>query len=211
MVGIGINLAAKPSRNPNIEDTLLAASIAGMDEDDLRVLALLVSWLEVHLRWVNVDRLIRAVGTQQSIRVRAFWTAIGRWQRKDARFARLAKTSRSRTIHLLRSGSEFQLRRKGIDARFIAGPLRVPDGVLRDRKTDILAPPALAKKHQTYQARVLMGPSYRADMWAALTASPSLSPTQLARKTYGSFASAWTVKRDWELLHDARNRGVIAV
>jgi hypothetical protein len=40
--------------------------------------------------------------------------------------------------------------------------------VLRDRPADILDPQALAKRHDTYRYRVLMGPTYRADMWALL-------------------------------------------
>jgi hypothetical protein len=37
-------------------------------------------------------------------------------------------------------------------------------------------------------------------MWAELEGDPTLSPAQLARRTYGSFASAWQVKHDWQLL-----------
>jgi hypothetical protein len=37
-------------------------------------------------------------------------------------------------------------------------------------------------------------------MWAALEVDPTLTPTELARQTYGSFATAWQVKQDWELL-----------
>jgi hypothetical protein len=48
-----------------------------------------------------------------------------------------------------------------------------------------------------------MGPGYRADMWAALEAEPTLKPAELARRTYGPFATAWRVKRvkqDWQVL-----------
>ena len=52
----------------------------------------------------------------------------------------------------------------------------------------------------TYRRRVLLGPSYRADMWAALDANPALSAAELARRTYGSFATAWHVLQDWAVL-----------
>lgn len=45
-----------------------------------------------------------------------------------------------------------------------------------------------------------MDPSYRADMWATLELDPTLSASELARQTYGSFATAWQVKHDRELL-----------
>jgi hypothetical protein len=48
-----------------------------------------------------------------------------------------------------------------------------------------------------------MGPSYRADMWAALARNPSLSAAALARKTYGSFATAWQVKSDFAIFGKA--------
>ena len=45
---------------------LLAASIEGVEHDDLRVLALLTTWLGAHHPWVNVDRPTRAVAEQSS-------------------------------------------------------------------------------------------------------------------------------------------------
>jgi hypothetical protein len=46
----------------------------------------------------------------------------------------------------------------------------------------------------------MIGPGYRADMWAALEADPGMSATALARRTYGSFATAWQVRRDFAVL-----------
>ena len=45
MTAIGMNFAATSFPEPNIEDTLLFASIEGMEKDDLRVLTVLVAWL----------------------------------------------------------------------------------------------------------------------------------------------------------------------
>jgi hypothetical protein len=200
MVGIGINLAAEAARAPNIEDTLLAASVEGMEHDDLRVLALLVTWLDIHHPWINADRLHRAASVQRARRTRAFWAAVGGWLKSDRRLARLVTLHEGPRIDLLRTGTEFQLQRRGEDQRFSPTVLRVPAGVLRHRPVDVLAPTDLAKRHPTYRCRILIGPSYRADMWAALEREPSLSAAQLARRTYGSFATAWQVKRDRDLL-----------
>ncbi|MFH0900063.1 MAG: hypothetical protein V2A73_05485 [Pseudomonadota bacterium] len=200
LVGIGISLASKATSDPNIEDALLGAAVEGVEHDDLRVLALLTTWLGVHSTWVNVDRLTRAVAAHESSRVWAFWSAVAKWLHKDRRFARLARLYRGPRVDLLRVGTDFQVKRSGEDERFASTCLRVPAGVLRDRKHDVLAPPELARRHRGYRQRVLMGPSYRADMWAALDANPSLSAAELARKTYGSFATAWQVKNDFRLL-----------
>jgi len=200
MVGIGMNFAAEPAPEPNIEDTLLAASVEGMDADDLRVLAVLVTWLGVHHPWINADRLVRATKALESTRGRAFWAAIGDWLERDRRLGRLTKLHPGKPIELLRTGTAVQIRRRGEDLRFQGTTLRVPAGVLRDRAADVLTPEHLARRHLGYRYRVLIGPSYRADMWAALEREPSLTPTELARRTYGSFATAWQVKQDWELL-----------
>lgn len=199
MVGIGMNFAAKATKEPNIEDTLLAAAVAGMERGDLRVLSLLVSWLWVHHPWVNADRLVRAARTVPHARARCFWAAVGHWL-SDRRFARLRGLHGRSRIEVLSTGTALQIQRKGEDARFAHGPLLVPKGVLRDRQSDISTPTELAKRHLTYRYRVLIGSSYRADMWAALEQEPTLSAATLARRTYGSFATAWQVKRDRELL-----------
>ena len=203
LVGIGVNLAATRARNPNIEDTVLAASVEGLEHDYLRVLALLVTWLEVHSAWLNADRLIAIVREHPSARARAFWSAVARWLAKDRRFARMAKAYSGPRIDLLPTGTSFQIRRAGEDPRFAGSPLRVPANVLRDRKDDVQSPAELARRHRSYRRRVMLGPSYRADVWAELEANPSLSPAELARRTYASFATAWQVKHDWQVLSGA--------
>ncbi len=200
MVGIGLNFAARPAENPNIEDTLIAASREAMDGDDLRVLSILISWLDIHHPRINADRLYRAVFHESSDRVRAFWTAVSQWLNGDRRFLRFMKLHTGSRIDLLRAGSDFHIRRRGEDPRFSGTCLRIPAGVLRDRRGDVLSEAELARRHTTYRERVRSGPSYRADMWVMIARDPDLSASELARGTYGSFATAWQVKRDHGLL-----------
>ena len=200
LVGIGIGLAGRGARDPIIEDTLLAASIEGMEHDDLRVLALLTTWLDVHHAWVNADRLVRLANSTEHMRTRTYWAAVGHWLNGDRRFARLQRLHRGRRTDLLRTGTPFQIRRRGEDPRFEGTPLRVPAGVLRNRPRDILTPSELAARHSTYRQRIHIGPGYRADMWALLESEPHLAAAELARRTYGSYATAWRVRRDFEVL-----------
>lgn len=197
LVGIGLLVGGEGSSDPNIEDTLLFASIDGMERDDLRVLAVLVTWFGVHAAHVNADRLTRLVAMQASKRVRAFWSALARWRAADRRFARLARAYRGPRLDLLSTGTEFQMERHGEDERFAGSKLRVPANVLRDRPADVLQPAELARTHATYRWRLVIGPSYKADMWAALARQPVLSAAALARATYGSFATAWQVRKDF--------------
>ena len=73
----------------------------------------------------------------------------------------------------------------------------MPGNVLRDRAADVLAPAALAARHAAYRWRLVIGPVYRADMWAALERDPGLAAADVARSAYGSFATAWQAKRDF--------------
>ncbi len=197
MVGIGMLVGGEGSRDPNIEDTLLFASIEGMERGDLRVLAVLVTWFGVHSGRVNADRLIRLVALRESKRVRAFWSALAHWRASDRRFARLERGYRGPRVDVLPTGTDFQVERHGEDPRFEGSRLRVPANVLRDRAADVLSPSELARRHALYRWRLVIGPTYRADMWAALEREPTLSAATLARRSYGSFATAWQVRRDF--------------
>lgn len=203
MAGIGMRFAVKPSTVLAIEDVLLFASQLGIEQEDYRVLSVLCQWIEVHAAHINVDRLTRLVTEcADHPRTKSFWAAVGQWQEQDRRFARLAKLRpKKKRIDLFKTGTDFQIKRRGEHPWFKGTCLRVPAGTLRSRTTDVATPAELAKLHPGYLERVIQGPSYRADMWAALSNDPSLSPTALARATYGSFATAWEVKHDWAIVH----------
>lgn len=200
MVGIGMNFAAKADADADIESTLLHASALGMDEGDLRVLAVLTTWLGVHHTHVNADRLVRIAGAHPSERVRAYWAAIATWLKKDRRLARLASAYEGAPIDLLPTGTEFQIKRRGQDERFAGAKLRVPKGTLRDRLEDVLSPEVLLRRHAGYRNRVHMGPSFRADVWTVLERTPELSIADVARNADCSFATAWQAAQDFRLL-----------
>lgn len=206
MVGIGMLVGSRAASDPNIEDTLLFASIEGVDRGDLRVLAVLVTWFGLHSGRVNADRLTRLVSTQESARTRAFWSALALWRAGDRRFARLARAYRGSRVDLLTVGSDFQVTRHGEDPRFEGSKLRVPANVLRDRASDVLLPAKLAERHSRYRWRLVIGPTYRADMWACLEREPELSAAAVARSAYGSFATAWQTKRDFSTWRSPRPR-----
>lgn len=203
MVAIGLAFAAKPERDADLESTVVFASIVGMTEDDLRVLSVLTTWLGVHHAHLNADRLVRLVSEQRSDRVRAYWASIAQWLQKDRRFARLVTLYAGPPIELLPTGTEFQIKRRGEDHRFVATKLRVPSGTLRDRAADVLTPEVLVRRHAGYRNRVRMGPSFRADVWTVLEQSPELPVADVARRAGCSFATAWQVVHDFRLLRAA--------
>jgi hypothetical protein len=74
------------------------------------------------------------------------------------------------------------------DERFAGTSL--PAGTLRDRTADVLTPEELASLHPGYRNRVLMGPTWRADVWTVLEGAPSLTPAEAAREAGCGFATA---------------------
>jgi hypothetical protein len=200
MVGIGLGFAGDSNSNAAIEETLIYASELGMEAYDLRVLSVLTTWLGVHHAHINADRLIRCVDEHPSSRVHAYWAAIATWLEKDRRFARLTKTYVEEPIDVLATGTAFQMARRGEDERFAGSSLRVPAGTLRDRESDVTSPSVLAKRHAGYRNRVLMGPTWRADVWTVLEQHPNLTVAEVARRAGTSFATAWQVVQDFKVL-----------
>lgn len=200
MAGIGMNFAAEPERDADLESTLVYASQLGMDDGDLRVLSVLTTWLGVHHPHVNADRLVRLARAETSERVRAYWAAIALWLAKDRRLARLRSSYRGPRVDLLPVGTDFQMKRRGEDPRFLDSKLRVPSGTLRDRAEDVLPPETLARRHAGYRNRLLIGPTWRADVWTVLERTPKLSVAEVARRARCSFATAWQVCQDFKVL-----------
>jgi hypothetical protein len=206
MADIGIRVAKNlPKEEANIENTLIGASIEGM-KGDYRTLSLLVDWIGIHAERINVDRLTQIIKFFPDKKLKIFWTAIAQWQKSDWRFRKLAKLYRGDSLNLLEERGDFLIRKHGEDKRFLNSAIRIPDQFLRHRPQDILTPEELSKRHRAYYYRILIGPAYRADMWALLERYPKLSPSELARKTYGSFPTAWKVKRDWILLNQKKQK-----
>ena len=192
-------LACDPVMDANIEDTLLAAVHRGMDSGDLRVLGLVTSWLERHHAWINADRIIHYVHGMTSPRAAAFWISRAQSWATDIRWRRL-RQSPPEPLDLLPVGTAFHLERKGEDPRFQGTALRIPMGTLRDRPGDVESAAVIARRHRAFHWRILVGPSFRADCLALAEAHPEYTASELARKTYASFATAWGVIRDLRLL-----------
>jgi hypothetical protein len=202
MAGIGLNFVVEPTLDADIEQTLLAAARLGMEGEDLRVLGALVLWWPEHHTYVHADRLIQLVLEHRAPRLDALWSALAQLTAQDRRFARLqALASAEQPIELLPVGNAFQLTRRGADVRFAQSALSVPAGTLRERAGDILSREALVRQHPGYKNRVQFGPTWRADLWTALTRQPTLTTAQAARAVGCAFSTAWPIVRDFHLLN----------
>ncbi len=212
LVSIGIRLATEPSKAIfNIEDVLLSASIEGICDEDYRVLGLLTDWIEVHGRLINLDRLAKLISLVDNGKVRRFWKAISQWQVRDSRFKKLGKLAKTKGRQpLIEVGGDFLIKKNGEDERFRGTALQVPNLTLRRRLGDIQPPQSLARMNPFYHFRLMIGPSYRADLWALLSRNRELTPTELARLAYASFATAWSVKRDFQIFEERKSGTALA-
>ena len=200
--GIGFKFGGIAENNPNIEDCIIAAATEGV-YGDFRTLSMLTDWFFIHHKFVNVDRLTRALKLSKDSRVKCYFSSIGKWLQKERAYKKLSKIYRGEVLLLgLSADYKFLIKRNGEDERFIGSKMLVANKTLRSRLDDIASSKELASKHQDYFYRVLIGPSYRADMISHLSRNSSLTASQLAKNTYGSFATAWEVMKDVKLLPD---------
>jgi hypothetical protein len=202
LVSIGFLFAANRAKEePNIEDSIIAASIEGL-KGDYRVLSLLVDWIHIHMKQVNIDRLVNVLKELPDKKLKAFWSSVAKSQKNDPRLKKLSRIYRGSPFSLLdEEDMKFRLKRDGMDPRFTGSHFVIPGKVLRHRPSDIADSATVARFHLAYRYRLIIGPTYRADMWAALELAHKLTPAEIARKCYGSFSTAWNVKRDWEIIH----------
>lgn len=202
LTGLGIKLGGSDyTKNVNIEDTLIAGVVEGVS-GDYRVLSLITNWIEIHHEIVNADRLFRAVNVIKEKKVKAYFANLSCIIAKDSRFKKFKSLYKGERIFLgLTDDYNFLVKKNGEDERFLNSKLIVANHTLRNRKEDIFSIKEMAKFHRIYYYRLLIGPTYRADMIANLTLKSDLTASELAKSTYGSFATAWDVLKIFNLLN----------
>jgi len=215
---IGINLSSTDiSVDPNIEDALVAGSIEAINRNSGRIASLLVDWITLHHSQINADRLTLLISVLPETEfkwVRIFWCANAQ-RLKDRRFHRLASLYK-RTIHFdyldrdlnLRDepSTSFLIQRNGEDERFKNTCLRVPNRVFAHRPNQIFSAEAIARKHLAFRFRIMMGSTYRADMWAFLKRHDDAPAYAIAQNTYGSYATAHEIKIAFDIVTNAQRK-----
>ena len=210
---IGFNLGGrKKSIDPNIEASIISASIEAINNKDNRIGELLVDWITLHYLRVNVDRLTKFVFSLSDSDykfVKIFWCANAqRLFIKDQRIKRLSELYKGRRINFadrfVKKGepkvTKMLIEMKGEDERFKRTCIRVPKGYLSERPHQIFPVFVIAKNHLPYRYRVMMGSSYRADLWALLDSDPNISAYALGKKVHCSYRAAYIAKKDYGLL-----------
>ena len=210
---IGFNLSSrKKSVDPNIEASIISASVEAVNNKDNRIGGLLVDWITTHYLRVNVDRLTKFASNLSESDykfVKIFWCANAqRLFAKDQRFKRLSELYKGIRINFVDRFSKNRKQKitkmlieiKGEDERFKKTCIRVPKGYFSERSHQIFPVSVVVKNHLSYRYRVMMGSSYRADLWALLDRDPNISAYALGKKVNCSYRAAYVVKKDYEIL-----------
>ena len=192
---------------PNIEKTLIAASIEGAVGRDFRVLAVLTTWLGKHHKQVNFRSLKKLLeplfAENPNDDLSLYWSAIGFWiSQKDHRFAALKKCYSGPRREFGNRNSQVIIDEKGEDPRFAASPLKIVVGGLRHRLRDVMPAEYIAYLHASFANRILMGPTYRADIFMCLELGHT-DIFEIVEKTNASPAQIHQTRKDWLILREA--------
>lgn len=201
LVGLGFLLSSVSKKNVNIEHCLISLIKESFSDDlayDLRLLALLVNWLEIHISQVNANRFIKLIKDLENPKALIFLSGVFE-HLNDPRFKKFIEiySSKKRT-HFLK-GSSFLVERNGEDSRFRNTKLIIHSKALSDRPDLILSPEVVSQKHLYYRYRVLLGPTYRADIIANLSIDENLSPAELARYHFTNYQTSYKAKKDFQI------------
>lgn len=200
MVGIGMLFGAKPEKNPNIEDTIISASYQGIVSEDFRILSMLTKWLEQHFFIINASRLIKLIKEHEDNDIfLRYWISVSQWQAADNRFRSLRDLGKNKKKKEITKGSLFLSKKNGEDTRFKGTCLVVPKKMLDREDWLVLSPEKMTNYHLDYKWRLIIGPSFRADMWSQLERDNALTPSSLAKAAYGSYATAHRTKKEFQI------------
>ena len=200
MIGIGMLFGGAGFKNPNIENTILSATHHGIINQDYRVLAMATLWLEKHLFILNASRLLKLIeGYKDNTEFYRFWVAVAQWHGTDSRFKSLREKISLKSKQEISKGARFLAKRNGFDSRFKNTCLIVPKKMLVKKDWLVLSPQKMINHHLDYRWRLIIGPTFRADMWSQLEQNHSLAAATIAKKSYGSYATAYRAKKEFEI------------
>lgn len=203
---IGFQIRSKGSRHEyvnkwiDIEATLLDACYE--IRNDARLLALLMSWLQVHGRYVIIEKLMKLTKRREKIKGENPWVAaiaafavdrgFHKWKRlveKQAKPVYLHDRDLVQSLIRLNGEEEYLSRQNFV----------IPKGSLRIRESDVLSPEQLVRINRQYRNRYLYGASWRADIITAIEEGLK-NPFQIAKTIGCSYEPAHRVFSEYKMV-----------
>jgi len=220
LYALGFNLSSNhPSIDPPVEETLVAASIDAVVNDNSRIAGLLVDWISIHSERIHVERLYKilsGLADESFPFVKVFWAGNAkRLEASDWRFKKIVSLHSGKRLdyidRLSKPGvprmTDSYVKMNGEDDRFKGTCLRVPVNAFSHRPHQIAPAQEIAHVHMGFRYRIMMGVNYRADIWALLRRNPSLSGYRLSKIARCSAPAATKIRNDYLLVkRDYSNR-----
>lgn len=204
LIGIGFRFSGKPTRDPDIEDVLISAAHGAVLGGDGRLWTGLLDWWAIHHSCVNADRMIRALSALDIAPLGTFFAGLAQSIEPEGRFRALARMSRGKRLVIFNEEYRYRLARDGEAERFEGTSLAVPRSLYTQSSRDVFSQKELCAWHSAYRWRITMGPTYRADLWAACERAFPRTAYSLAQELHCSLGAARRVLHDYELAQGGR-------
>lgn len=208
LAAIGIMVATTSLKkqeiaNVDIEATLAEAFVAMADEENLRIISPVFTWIEEHGSSVIIEKLIKVIGgpkeEQRKISLAglvakfALHNGHKRWLTVTKKFT---NPSSPRTIGP-KAMTESLIALRGEEEWAKGSGFRVAKGVISTNKKWILSRKDLAKLHHQYRNRLIYGAQWRADIITAYEQGAK-NPTEASRMSGASYEPCHRVKGELE-------------
>lgn len=184
----------------DIEATLLDAVEAF--PTDLRLAALVLTWVKVHGEHVIVEKLGKLAIQRRTENPGAMpWlSAVAAWAVEcgSHKWGKLVRKAHPPRYLPPREVTESAIARKGREEWAARWGYRVPKDALRIRERDVLTPAELIARNPQYRNRYLFGPSWRADIVTAIQSGVT-SPAAISRVVGCSYEPARRVATEYLL------------
>lgn len=200
-IGISLSIEGEVSKKTwvDIEQTLIDACYEV--ESDSRLLSLLFSWVGVHGKYLNADKLIKLYRLTSKYRGESPWfyalCAIG----VEIGILKLKKgiKKQKEAVFFRNEKSKNLFELKGAIPYLEKIGIMIPEGTIRIRDKDVLPAEILLKKNKQFKNRLLFGANWRADIITAIQWGME-NPNQISKVLGCSYEPANRIFREYMLV-----------
>lgn len=184
----------------DIEETLLDVIVEC--RDDFRLLGVAMTWMKLHSRLVIVEKFFKKLSAQNKILaddpLLNFLIATA-MVNGDMKWKTGYKYSKKRPLFPTdRQSLQALIDVKGLDKNFSKWGVRIPNGYLSSKESNVLSSQELAQSNKQYRNRLIYGANWRADIITAIEEGAATA-TEITKLIGCSYEPAHRVFRDFRM------------
>lgn len=200
-IGISLSISGEIDKKiwVDIEKTLIDACYEV--ESDSRLLSLLFSWIGVHGKYLNADKIIKLYKLTSKFRGDSPWfyalCAFG----VEQGILKLKKgiKKQKELVYFRNEKSKTLFEIKGAISYLEKIGIMIPEGSIRIRDKDVLPIEVLLKKNKQFKNRLLFGANWRADIITAIEWGME-NPNRISKELGCSYEPANRIFREYMLV-----------